>query len=112
LDQLIDQLRGVESGMPFVALKWFRDQFLPSCGLEWAADPRKNGALLRRATEERLVLTSQVPNTEQPLHPVTAIRTNGGHPRFQSGFPGRPAGFTPVRVQGGPVSATVIGDRR
>ena len=98
--------------MPFVGLKWFRDQYLPGCSLDWTRDPRNNGALLRRATEERLLLTSQVPNPDHPLYPVTAMRVNRGHPRLQSGVPGRPGGFMPVTVQGGPVSATVIDDRR
>ena len=112
LDQLIDELKRVEQEMPFVGLKWFRDQFLLGCGKYWARDPRKNGALLRRATDQRLVLTSQVPNPEQPMHPVTAIRVNRAHPRLQIGVPAGRSEFRPLPIGGGPVSDTVINDRR
>ena len=110
--QLLDALKGVEGKRPFVGLKWFRDQFLPACGHAWAGDPRTSNSLLRHATDQRLVLTSRVPNPNQPHHPVTAIRVNRRHPRFQSGVPGRRAGFRPVRIRGGAISDTVLGDRR
>jgi hypothetical protein len=111
-DQLIDQLKTAERTRPFVGLKWFRDQFLPNCGHNWARDTRASGALLRYATEQRLILTSQVPNPNQPLYPVTAIRVNRRHPRFQPNAPTRSARFRPVPIRGGPISETVINDRR
>ena len=112
IDQLIDALRKAEGMRPFVGLKWFRDHVLPECGHRWARDPRTSGSLLRRATQQRLVLTSQVPNPNQPLHPVTAIRINRRHPRFQSDAPGRSAGFKPMRIRGGSISDTVLSERR
>jgi hypothetical protein len=112
LSQLVAELKKAEEDMPFVGLKWFRDQFLPRCGLDWALDPRKRGVLLRRATEERLVLTYQVPNPDNALYPVTAIRVNRAHPRLQNSVPTRVAGFKPVAIQGKPISDTVIEDRR
>ncbi len=111
-DQLLDALKQAERTRPFVGLKWFRDQFLPACGHDWARDPRTSGSLLRHATDQRLVLTSQVPNPNQPLHPVTAIRVNRRHPRFQSEAPGRGAGFMPIRIRGGSISDTVLSERR
>lgn len=110
--QLLDALQEAEGKRPFVGLKWFRDQFLPASGHAWANDPRTSGALLRHATDQRLILTSRIPNPNQPHHPVTAIRVNRRHPRFQSGVPGGRAGFTPVRIRGGSISDTVLGDRR
>lgn len=110
--QLLDALQEAEGKRPFVGLKWFRDQFLPASGHAWAGDPRTSGSLLRHATDQRLVLTSRTPNPNQPQHPVTAIRVNRRHPRFQSGVPGGRAGFTPVRIRGGALSDTVLGDRR
>lgn len=110
--QLLDALKEVESKRSFVGLKWFRDQFLPACGHAWAGDPRTSGALLRHATEQRLILTSRAPNPYQPHHPVTAIRINRRHPRFQSAASEDRAGFTPVRIRGGAISDTVLGDRR
>lgn len=110
--QLIDQLNAAELKRPFVGLKWFRDQFLPQCGHSWARDPRTSGSLLRHATEQRLILTSQIANPNQPLRPVTAIRVNRRHPRFQSDSPGFNARFEPVRIRGGSIADTILSDRR
>ena len=112
MDQLLDALSEAERSREFVGLKWFRDQYLSARGYDWAGDPRTNGALLRRATEQRLILTSQVPNPNNPLHPVTAIRINRRHPRFHTSAPPRPARFERVRIRGGPVADTVLSDRR
>ena len=112
MGQLLDALAEIERARDFVGLKWFRDQHLPACGYEWARDPRAGGALLRRATEQRLILTSQVPNPNNPLHPVTAIRINRRHPRFGTQTHPRRAGFERVRIRGGAIAETVLGDRR
>ncbi len=109
--QLLDEIKKVEGTRPFVGLKWFRDQILPASGHGWARDPRKIHSLLRRATDQRLILTSQVPNPNQPYHPVTAIRVNRRHPGLRSEARGRGRGFTPVRIRGGSISDTVIADR-
>ena len=111
-NQLVDQIKQAEEMRPFVGLKWFRDQFLPESGYDWARDPRMRGSLLRHATNQRLVLTSHVPNPNQPLHPVTAIRVNRRHSRFQSEAPGRTTGFKPIQIRGGLISDTVRSDRR
>ena len=112
LDQLADELKRVEGSREFVGLKWFRDQVLPQCMHAWANHAAGRRSVLRRATEQRLVLTSHVPNPIEPHHPVTAIRINRKHPRFQPDPPDRPAGFAPVRIRGGSISDTVLGDRR
>ncbi len=112
MDQLLDALSEAERPREFVGLKWFRDQYLSSRGYDWARDPRTSGTLLHRATEQRLILTSQVPNPNNPLHPVTAIRVNRRHPRFNMESPPRHAGFQRVRIRGGAIADTVISDRR
>ena len=112
MDQLLDALAKIERAREFVGLKWFRDKYLPMGDLDWARDSRVVGALLRRATEQRLILTSQVPNPNNPLHPVTAIRVNRRHPRFQTESTGRGAAFTPIPIRGGSIADTVLGDRR
>ena len=112
MDQLLQELRIVEGTRPFVGLKWFRDRWLPTRGYDWARDERTNGALLRHASTQRLILTSQVPNPNHPAHPVTAIRINRRHPRFQPKEPARRARFQPVRIRGATISDTVLGDRR
>lgn len=112
MEQLLGDLAEVESAREFVSLKWFRDQYLPSRGHDWAGDPRDNGVLLRHATGQRLILTNQVPNPNNPLHPVTAIRVNRRHPRFHTSTPSQQARFERVRMRGGAIADTVLGDRR
>ena len=111
-DQLLDELGKAEGTRPFVGLKWFRDQYLPASGHAWARDPRTSGSILRQATDQRLILTSQVPNPNQPMRPVTAIRINRRHPRLQPEATRRGARFQPIRIRGGTISDTVLGDRR
>ena len=112
IGQLLAELENVEGTRPFVGLKWFRDHILPECSHAWAQDSRTRHSLLRHATDQRLILTSHVPNPNQPHHPVAAIRVNRRHPRFQTDAPRRGAGFTPVRIRGGSISDTLLGDRR
>ena len=111
IDQLLVELQKAESTRPFIGLKWFRDHVLPECDYDWSHDSRTRHLLLRHATDQRLVLTSQVPNPNQPHHPVTAIRVNRRHPRFQADDPGRAKDFTPVRIRGGLISDTILSDR-
>lgn len=112
LGQLLDELRKVEGTRPFVGLKWFRDQVLPACRHEWTNDPAALRSLLRYATNQRVILTSQVPNPNQPHHPVTAIRINRRHPLLQPEALTPENRFTPIRIRGGSIAGTVLGDRR
>ena len=112
LDQLIDELRTAERMQPFVALEWFRDQILPKCDYAWVRYSSNRASVLRRATDENLVLTSQVINPKEPMRPVTAIRINRGHPRFQTDKPSLRTSFKPIRIRGGAISDTLISDRR
>lgn len=114
LDDLLRALDEAERTRDFVGLTWFRDQFLPSQGLDWAEDRRLCGQLIHVATDQALVLTGQVPNPRDALRPVTSIRTNRSHPRFRQAASrqrGRPH-FRPVRISGKALSATVREDRR
>lgn len=111
-DAVVEALRRAEPLRPFVGLTWFRDRVLPASGAEWARNPETVRRLLRSAIEQHLVLTSQVPNPNQPDRPVTAIRVNRTHPRFGSDPPERHGRFRPIRIHGGSISETVLGDRR
>ena len=113
MEELIDALERIEGSRNFVGLKWFRDRFLPEEGYSWADDRGFCGHLIREATEEKLLLTSQVPNPRDPMQPTTAIRINRSHPRFrQLRAEPRPRAFNPIRARGKPLSATVREDRR
>jgi len=110
--QLLDALSEAERSREFVGLSWFRDQYLPSRSYDWARHPGTSRTLLHRATEQRLILTSQIPNPDNPLHPVTAIRVNRRHPRFRTESARRFAAFAPIPIRGGSIADTVLGDRR
>ena len=112
LDQLLEVLREVEGTRQFVGLMWFRDQVRPQCPYGWAQDQAVRGSVLRHATNQRLVLTRQVPNPTRPHHPVTAIRVNRRHARFWPKDAKRVSRFAPVRIRGGSISETVLGERR
>lgn len=102
-------------GYQFVALKWFRDVFLPGQGLEWAQSETARQAVLREAIERHLVLTSKVPNPKSPQFPVTAIRLNRLLPEMQSILglaQALDAEFEPVEIRGDSLSATVLRERR
>ena len=111
-DAVVEALRRAEPSRPFVGLTWFRDRVLPASGADWARNPETVRQLLRSAIEQHLILTSQVPNPNQPDRPVTAIRVNRTHPRFQSAPPERHGRFQPVRIRGGSISETVLSERR
>ena len=112
LDALIEELRRTEAKRPFVGLKWFRDKVLPASGHECAAEPERIHGLLKGAIEQGLILTNQVPNPNEPSRPVTAIRVNRTHPRFQPPAPERGERFHPIPIRGGSIAETVIADRR
>ncbi len=113
IEELVEALDHAEGLRDFVGLKWFRDRFLPEEGYSWADDRGFCGHLIREATEEKLLLTSQVPNPRDPMQPTTAIRINRSHPRFrQPRAAPRPRAFNPIRARGKPLSSTVREDRR
>ena len=104
--ELCSALEEVErQGLPFVALKRFRDNVLPSKGFSWAADPENRQAILVQAIENGAVVTSKIPNPRSPF-PTTTIRLNRS--RFASDSARR---FAPVRINGEPLSATILRDR-
>ena len=117
LQDLLNALERAEAqpGLQFVGLKWFRDQFLPQQGLPWTADPRERSEQLREATDQGIVMTIQVPNPKAPSHPTTTIRLNRSHPRFREkaeGATGRTGPFRPRKIEGGPMSQTIVEGRR
>lgn len=106
IKELCSALEEVErQGLPFVALKRFRDNVLSSKGFSWTADPEKRQAILARAIETGAIVTSKIPNPRSPF-PTTTIRLNRS--RMASDSARR---FAPVRVNGEPLSATILRDR-
>ena len=115
--QLIGSLDRVERrpGYSFVALKWFRDKVLPGEGFAWAGTYEARSEVLSEAIRDNVVLTSKVPNPNAPAFPVTAVRLNRIHPEVidSLGDGGRDSDdFSPVKIRGQGLSATIIQERR
>jgi hypothetical protein len=94
-------------GHAFIALKWFRDSFLPRKAYRWNQHPETRQQVLAEAIQRGVVLTSKIANPKTPAYPTTTIRLN----RAEAGIPDDAQRFQPVDVQGEPVAVT-IGEER
>ena len=94
-------------GHAFIALKWFRDSFLPRKAFRWNQHPETRQAVLAEAIQRGVVLTSKIANPKTPAYPTTTIRLN----RAEAGMPEEAQRFHPVDVQGDPVSAVIDEER-
>ncbi len=116
LTEAIRALDSAERRGSFVALKWFRDQFLPGHGASWATAPGAGHEVIKDAIERGIFFTSKIPNPKSPAHPTTVIRLNRQSSDVQQVLSSQPSkaarSFHPVQIAGEPMSATVIRDRR
>jgi hypothetical protein len=94
-------------GHAFIALKWFRDSFLPRKAFRWNQHPETRQAVLAEAIQRGVVVTSKIANPKTPAYPTTTIRLN----RVEAGFPEETQRFQPVDAHGEPVSATIEEER-
>jgi hypothetical protein len=94
-------------GHAFIALKWFRDSFLPRKAFRWNQHPDTRQAVLAEAIQRGVVLTSKIANPKTPAYPTTTIRLN----RAEAGIPEEAQRFHPVEVQGEPVAAAIDEER-
>ena len=102
-------------GFDFVALKWFRDLFLPAECPDWAESRPLRDRAVRSAIEDGVILTNKVPNPKNPAFPVTAIRVNRAHPEVIGVLGENDSSgprFRPVSIRGEPLSKTVLDERR
>ncbi|HEX4128433.1 MAG TPA: hypothetical protein VHZ24_00210 [Pirellulales bacterium] len=98
----------------FVALKKFRDEYLPQLGYVWAQARDACGDALADAIEQQIILKGSVFNPRLP-HPTTTIRLNREHPAVNEVLRVRAAersAFRPVQIQGPPLSQTILSERR
>ena len=70
-------------GHAFIALKWFRDSFLPRKAFRWNQHPDTRQAVLAEAIQRGVVVTSKIANPKTPAYPTTTIRLN----RAEAGMP-------------------------
>ena len=94
-------------GHAFIALKWFRDSFLPRKAFRWNQHPESRQAVLAEAIQRGVVLTSKIANPKTPAYPTTTIRLN----RAEAGVPEEAQRFHPVVVQGEPISEAIQEER-
>ncbi len=94
-------------GHAFIALKWFRDSFLPRKAFRWNQHPDSRQAVLAEAIQRSLVLTSKIANPKTPAYPTTTIRLN----RAEAGLPDDAPRFHPVTVGGEPLTAVIEEER-
>jgi hypothetical protein len=94
-------------GHAFIALKWFRDSFLPRKSFRWNQHPESRQAVLAEAIQRGTVLTSKIANPKTPAYPTTTIRLN----RAEAGIPEEAQRFHPVEVHGEPVAVAIDEDR-
>ncbi|HEY1903753.1 MAG TPA: hypothetical protein VGG56_15065 [Terracidiphilus sp.] len=83
-------------GHAFIALKWFRDSFLPRKAFRWNQHPESRQTVLAEAIQRGVVLTSKIANPKTPAYPTTTIRLN----RAEAGIPDEAQRFHPVAVHG------------
>jgi hypothetical protein len=94
-------------GHAFIALKWFRDSFLPRKAFRWNQHPETRQTVLAEAIQRGVVITSKIANPKTPAYPTTTIRLN----RAEAGIPEEAQRFHPVEVQGEPVAVAIDEDR-
>lgn len=117
LAALLRSLKQASVARKFVALKWFRDQWLPQTGAtaDWSIELRK--AAIVSAIQGGYVRTYKVDNVRTPDFPVTAIAVNDANPEVERVLSGNASStpnlpFQPVEIRGKPLSRTVLEDRR
>jgi hypothetical protein len=63
-------------GHAFIALKWFRDSFLPRKAYRWNQNPGVRQMVLAEAIQRGVVLTGKIANPKTAAYPTTTIRLN------------------------------------
>lgn len=101
MDQRVKELcaalaEAERGGHAFIALKWFRDSFLPRKAFRWNQNPESRQAVLAEAIQRGLILTSKIANPKTPAYPTTTIRLN----RAEAGIPEEAQRFHPVAIAG------------
>jgi hypothetical protein len=94
-------------GHAFIALKWFRDSFLPRKAFRWNLHPESRQAVLAEAIQRGVVLTSKIANPKTPAYPTTTIRLN----RAEAGVPEEAQRFHPVAIHGDSIAEAIAEER-
>lgn len=93
-------------GRHFIALKWFRDDFLTAQDFSWTTSDQRRQQVLAHAIDGGRIQSKKIPNPRSPQFPTTTITLNRSistpaiAPRFQ-----------PIPVRGESVSSSLLRDR-
>jgi len=90
-------------GHAFIALKWFRDAFLPRKPFRWNRSPESRQLVLAEAIQRGVVLTSKIANPKTPAYPTTTIRLN----RAEAIVPEDAHRFQPVLLKDGDAAESI-----
>ncbi|MFZ1086582.1 MAG: hypothetical protein WAN35_16585 [Terracidiphilus sp.] len=94
-------------GHAFIALKWFRDSFLPRKAYRWNQHPESRQSVLAEAIQRGVVVTSKIANPKTPAYPTTTIRLN----RAEAGMPEEAQRFHPVEAHGETIAEAIEEER-
>src|ERR1700751_348890 len=94
-------------GHAYIALKWFRDSFLPRKAFRWNQRPESRQGVLAEAIQRGVVLTSKIANPKTPAYPTTTIRLN----RAEAGVQEEAQRFHPVAVHDGSIAEAIKEER-
>jgi hypothetical protein len=94
-------------GHAFIALKWFRDSFLPRKAFRWNQHPESRQAVLAEAIQRGVVVTSKIANPKTPAYPTTTIRLN----RTEAGMPDEAQRFHPIQIHGDSIAEAIQEER-
>jgi hypothetical protein len=94
-------------GHAFIALKWFRDSFLPRKAFRWNQHPESRQAVLAEAIQRGVVVTSKIANPKTPAYPTTTIRLN----RAEAGIPDEAQRFHPIHIHGDSIAEAIQEER-
>jgi hypothetical protein len=94
-------------GHAFIALKWFRDSFLPRKAFRWNQHPESRQAVLAEAIQRGVVLTSKIANPKTPAYPTTTIRLN----RAEADIPEEAQRFHPIALHGDSIAEAIEEER-
>jgi hypothetical protein len=95
-----------KSNRPFIAIKWFRDELLPTVDYAWAQSSQHRQQVLSQAIAMGRIDLKKLPNPKLPDYPTTAISLNRSVP-----IPGVTSRFNPVPIRGEAGSTTLLADR-
>jgi len=103
--QCLQALRRAETapGHSFVALKWFRDSYLPRQGFAWAESPEARDAALREITARGWARVEKIPNPRNPGFDTSALRVQMDSQEVRNILgeeESRGWGFPRIKVQG------------